>query len=151
MYIFVTLFSICYAPLLYIYRHYKFHAIRAIADCIVVFANVLILIFLIQKLSKFQSYELKQSVCSIYIQFFLFLFSYLVIVVTDFIFGWFRADFMDIFFWHEFIIILNEVLPLVPITYVLYVHRQTFKHDNMQKSSFHQAQATNSRRMHRES
>ena len=122
MYIVVAIFLVTYCPLIYYFRNNHFHEVQAIADSLIIVGNVLLLIFLIRKLEKFQSYEMKQSFCSIYTQFFLFLVSYVVIAVTDSIFGWLRVDFMKIFFWHEFILFMNEILPLIPICYVLYVH-----------------------------
>ena len=94
---------------------------------------------------------MKQSVCSIYIQFSLFLISYVIIVVTDSIFGWFRIDFMHIFFWHELILFINEILPLFPICYVLYIHRQTFKHDKKERDSEELGQNVTKDQTHRES
>ena len=100
MYVAVTVFMCSFATVSFIYRLNHFHETRAIAESIVVTANLGILIFLRRKLKQFDNTKTNDTISSIYIQFFLFLLSYLIICITDFIFGWFRKDLMGIYAWN---------------------------------------------------
>ena len=123
MYTVVSCFMICYVPVIYIFRMNNFYEARSITDSIVIVVNMFILVFLKYKLAKFKTGEMSAPICSIYTQFFLFLLSFILITTVDFFFGFSAATQSTDFTMMHVIIFLNETIPLIPILYVLYVHR----------------------------
>ena len=113
----------------------NFYEARSITDSIVIVTNLFILIFLKYKLAKFKTGDMSAAICSIYTQFFLFLLSFTIITTVDFFFGFSAATESPDFTLMHVVIFINETIPLVPILYVLYVHRQTFKREVRRNSS----------------
>ena len=130
MYALVAAYMVIYVPIVFMHRLQKFYEVRAIAESLVIVGNIAILVFIRHKLRNFKSAEMTKTVCSIYIQFFLFLFTYSFICICDTLFGIVKMDFMAEFGWQQTIEFTSDIIPLIPIVYVLYIHRKTLMHDS---------------------
>ena len=119
----------CYIPVIYFARLNDLYKVRSIADSLVILANIAILLFLVSKLANFKTRDMGPVICSIYTQFFLLLASCLITMVIDFYFGFSDLEAMGKPAVAHAIVFLSEIAPLVPIIYVLYIHRQTFRRD----------------------
>ena len=107
------------------------HKVRFISDSTICVTNACILIYLNHQLKQFGAHSLQACIKSINKQFSTYLVAYAVLCGTDI----FYAFFYEANFWYHIAAsTLQSVIILIPLNYVMYIHRFSFKKDDETRS-----------------
>ena len=127
--VFILLFS----PLVFLIKEPQMmHEVRLASDSTICLMNAGILIYLNHQLKQFGAHNLQACIKSINKQFSIYLFAYVMLCGTDIFYAFFR----DSNFWYHIpATAIENTIILIPINYVIYIHRFTFKKDNETRST----------------
>ena len=123
-----TILILSYIPLAFTFKERKqMHELRVVVDLTILFVNGFILYFLRIQLSLFGVHNMKSSIRSVNQQFLVFLLAYAILCFGDIYFGLLYPN--TPFFLDLLMNFFEKTIILVPINYVIYIHRETFKNE----------------------
>ena len=108
------------------------HKVRLVSDSTICLTNAGILIYLNHELKQFGAHNLQACIKSINRQFMIYLVAYVVLCGTDI----FYAFYHEANFWYHIpASTIENIVILIPLNYVMYIHRFTFKKDSETRST----------------
>ena len=119
---------VCYIPASLLVRSDRKarHWMRAVVNISILVSSTIILFYLSAKLKRFGAHDTKKTIRSIVTQFMFYLFAYFLLLMSDF---WSYIFTEPVFWEYLFVNFYAKTVILIPLNYVIFIHRRTFNQD----------------------